>query len=128
MKKFPGTNNTLFRGSIKISAKSTDDREDIFKFLQDKKQEFVLYEPMAERPIKVIIKGINPSTAKKTWKNSTTKVIKITQFKNFKQNTVMPVFQINIRRTPQAQTFSTSPTHAASSRSPSQKKHSYHLL
>ncbi|GBM72056.1 hypothetical protein AVEN_108207-1 [Araneus ventricosus] len=41
-KKFPGTNNTLFRGSIKISANSTEDRNNIIKLLQDKNQEFIV--------------------------------------------------------------------------------------
>ncbi|GBL74078.1 hypothetical protein AVEN_230981-1 [Araneus ventricosus] len=36
--KFPRTNNTLFRGNIKISAISLEDRNDIIKLLQDKKK------------------------------------------------------------------------------------------
>ncbi|GBL90641.1 hypothetical protein AVEN_219311-1 [Araneus ventricosus] len=106
--KFPGTNNTLFRENIKISSISTEDRDDIIKLLHDKKkQEFILYEPIAERPINTILKGIHASTPQEYIKQELQalnfEVTKMIQFKNFKEQSLYPIFQVDIKRSPQAQ-------------------------
>ncbi|GBN55476.1 hypothetical protein AVEN_9992-1 [Araneus ventricosus] len=108
--KFLGTNNTLFRGNTKISANSTEDRNNIIKLLQDKNQEFILYEPIAESRVKDILKGVHASTPRSTrsknLKNLTSKSqesIIQSQFKNFKERTRYPVFQVDIKRSPQAE-------------------------
>ncbi|GBL88956.1 hypothetical protein AVEN_255129-1 [Araneus ventricosus] len=105
IRKYPGTTNTLFRGSIKITPKTMEERNEIIKLLQDKKQEYVLYEPTADRPIKAIIKGlhINTRTDKKELEEINYEVIRIHQFKNFKEQSLLPIFQIDVRRTPQTQ-------------------------
>ncbi|GBM93020.1 Nucleic-acid-binding protein from transposon X-element [Araneus ventricosus] len=100
--KFPCTNDTLFRASIKISANSLEDRNDIIILLQDEKQEFVLYESIAEKPIKVIFKGIHASTPKEYVKQEL-EVTTIIQFKNFKEQSLHSVFQVDIKRSAQAQ-------------------------
>ncbi|GBM14232.1 hypothetical protein AVEN_167314-1 [Araneus ventricosus] len=78
-----------------------------------KKQDFILYEPIAERPIKAILKGIHASTLQEFFKQELEalnfEVTRIIQFKNFKEQSLHPVFQVDIKRSPQA-----SPTYAIS--------------
>ncbi|GBM76046.1 Nucleic-acid-binding protein from transposon X-element [Araneus ventricosus] len=82
--KFPGTTNKFLYGYINIQAVSDENRLQIMQLLVEKKEEFILLEATKDRPLKVVLKGLQAST-------DTTAIIEDLRDKGFTINRISPM-------------------------------------
>ncbi|GFY66638.1 uncharacterized protein TNIN_469341 [Trichonephila inaurata madagascariensis] len=60
--KFPATVNKMTGNYIKVQPGSIEDHRDITTMLEERKAEHYVIEPLANRPIKIVIKGLPNDT------------------------------------------------------------------
>ncbi|GBM60805.1 hypothetical protein AVEN_68404-1 [Araneus ventricosus] len=100
----PETTNKYDRGYIKITPNSYEDREKILDFLNKNEKEYVLSEAQEARPIKIVIKDLPPDYSKEIITDELTKlkfkVLRINQLRNFRLKTLLPIFLVELSKTP----------------------------
>ncbi|GBN83792.1 Nucleic-acid-binding protein from transposon X-element [Araneus ventricosus] len=100
----PETTNKYDRGYIKITPNSYEDREKILDFLNKNEKEYVLSEAQEARPIKIVIKDLPPDHSKEIIADELTKlkfkVLRINQLRNFRLKTLLPIFLVELSKTP----------------------------
>ncbi|GFU86367.1 uncharacterized protein TNCV_246551 [Trichonephila clavipes] len=98
----PTATNTHVGGWIKIQAESSDHHREITSFLSDKKCQYYVTDPPANRPLKVVIKGLlattDPEDIKKDLIEQGINIVKIAQLRQFKTKSPFPIFMIEIAR------------------------------
>ncbi|GFU09372.1 uncharacterized protein TNCV_143561 [Trichonephila clavipes] len=98
----PTATNTHVGGWIKIQAENSDHHREITLFLSDKKCQYYVTDPPANRPLKVVIKGLlattEPEDIKKDLIEQGINIIKIAQLRQFKTKSPLPIFMIEIAR------------------------------
>ncbi|GBO18106.1 hypothetical protein AVEN_272451-1 [Araneus ventricosus] len=103
-RNFPKTLNKLDRGYIRITPDSLEERENIIEYLDKNKKEYVLSEAPENRPLKAVIKGLpkdhNKELISRELEENNFKVLRISQFRNFRQKTMHPVFLVEIAKSP----------------------------
>ncbi|GFW90823.1 uncharacterized protein TNCV_2418181 [Trichonephila clavipes] len=84
----PTATNTHIGGYIKIQAESSDHHREITQFLTDKGCQYYVTDPPANRPLKLVIKGLlattEPEEIKKDLIDQGIKIEKIAQLRQFK--------------------------------------------
>ncbi|GBN78212.1 hypothetical protein AVEN_145898-1 [Araneus ventricosus] len=105
-RKFPATICKYQRGYIRISPHSLEDRDKIIETLDKTEKEYVLSEPPESRPIKIVIKNLPPDHSKerivRDLEENKYKVIRINQLRNFRLKTLLPIFLVELAKTPNA--------------------------
>ncbi|GBM17059.1 hypothetical protein AVEN_133325-1 [Araneus ventricosus] len=105
-RNFPETICRYHRGYIRISPHSLEDRDKIIETLDKNEKEYVLSEPPESRPIKIVIKNLPPDHSKeriaKDLEENNFKVIRINQLRNFRLKTLLPIFLVELAKTPNA--------------------------
>ncbi|GFU22715.1 uncharacterized protein TNCV_762911 [Trichonephila clavipes] len=98
----PTATNTHVGGWIKIQAENLDHHREITLFLSDKKCQYYVTDPSANRPLKVVIKGLLATTdseeIKKDLIEQGINIVKIAQLRQFKTKSPLPIFMIEIAR------------------------------
>ncbi|GFX78120.1 uncharacterized protein TNCV_5134681 [Trichonephila clavipes] len=98
----PTATNTHVGGWIKIQAENSDHHREITLFLADKKCQYYVTDPPANRPLKVVIKGLlattDPEDIKKDLIEQGINIVKIAQLRQFKTKSPLPIFMIEIAR------------------------------
>ncbi|GFW34832.1 uncharacterized protein TNCV_2698121 [Trichonephila clavipes] len=98
----PTATNTHVGGWIKIQTESSDHHREITSFLSDKKCQYYVTDPPANRPLKVVIKGLlattDPEEIKKDLIDQGINILKIAQLRQFKTKSPLPIFMIEIAR------------------------------
>ncbi|GFT61933.1 uncharacterized protein TNCV_4497341 [Trichonephila clavipes] len=98
----PTATNTHIGGYIKIQAESADHHREITKFLTDKQVQYYVTDPPANRPLKLVIKGLlastDPEDIKKDLIDQGIKIEKVAQLRQFKTKSPLPIFMIEITR------------------------------
>ncbi|GFW42985.1 RNA-directed DNA polymerase from mobile element jockey [Trichonephila clavipes] len=98
----PTATNTHIGGYIKIQAESSDHHREITQFLTDKGCQYYVTDPPANRPLKLVIKGLlattEPEEIKKDLIDQGIKIEKIAQLRQFKTKSPLPIFMIEITR------------------------------
>ncbi|GFX76083.1 uncharacterized protein TNCV_2299981 [Trichonephila clavipes] len=98
----PTATNTHIGGYIKIQAESSDHHREITQFLTDKGVQYYVTDPPANRPLKLVIKGLlattEPEEIKKDLIDQGIKIEKIAQLRQFKTKSPLPFFMIEITR------------------------------
>ncbi|GFY26526.1 uncharacterized protein TNCV_2878561 [Trichonephila clavipes] len=90
----PTATNTHVGGWIKIQAENSDHHREkkITLFLSDKKCQYYVTDPPANRPLKVVIKGLlattDPEEIKKDLIEQGINIVKIAQLRQFKTNDI----------------------------------------
>ncbi|GBO13820.1 hypothetical protein AVEN_210902-1 [Araneus ventricosus] len=101
---FPETICKYHRGFIRISPHSLEDRDKIIESLDKSEKEYVLSEPPESRPIKIVIKNLPPDHNKdrivRDLEDSEYKVIRINQLRNYRLKTLLPIFLVELAKTP----------------------------
>ncbi|GFU22717.1 nucleic-acid-binding protein from transposon X-element [Trichonephila clavipes] len=86
----------------KIQAESSDHHREITQFLTDKGCQDYVTDPPANRPLKLVIKGLlattEPEEIKKDLIDQGIKIEKIAQLRQFKTKSPLPIFMIEITR------------------------------
>ncbi|GBM53737.1 hypothetical protein AVEN_159541-1 [Araneus ventricosus] len=105
-KIFPETIYKYYRGYIRISPHSLEDRDKIIETLDKSEKEYVLSEPPESRPIKIVIKNLPPDHSKdrivSDLEENKYKVIRINQPRNYRLKTFLPIFLVELAKTPNA--------------------------
>ncbi|GBO22800.1 Nucleic-acid-binding protein from transposon X-element [Araneus ventricosus] len=89
--KFPGTTNKFLYGYINITATSDENRQQIIHLLTEKKEEFILLEATKDRPLKVVLKGLQSTT-------DTTAIVEDLRSKGFTINRISPMRNYKMRK------------------------------
>ncbi|GBM39189.1 hypothetical protein AVEN_136404-1, partial [Araneus ventricosus] len=105
-RKFPETICKYNRGYIRISPHSHIDRENIIELLNKSEKEYVLSEAPENRPVKIVIKDLPPDHNKdiiaQELESKNFKIIRINQLRNFRLKTLLPIFLVELAKTPNA--------------------------
>ncbi|GBO32316.1 hypothetical protein AVEN_70318-1 [Araneus ventricosus] len=105
-RNFPETCCKYHRGYIRITPQTLEDREKIIEALDKSEKEYVLSEPSENRPIKIVIKNLPPDHCKERivseLEDMKFKVIRINQLRNYRLKTFLPIFLIELAKTPNA--------------------------
>ncbi|GBO06610.1 hypothetical protein AVEN_32776-1 [Araneus ventricosus] len=103
-RKFPETICKYNRGYIRISPHSHVDRENIIELLNTSEKEYVLSEAPENRPVKIVIKDLPPDHDKdiiaQELESKNFKVIRINQLRNIRLKTLLPIFLVELAKTP----------------------------
>ncbi|GBN01686.1 hypothetical protein AVEN_75217-1, partial [Araneus ventricosus] len=103
-RNLPETICKYHRGYIRISPHSLEDRDKIIETLDKTEKEYVLSEPPESRPIKIVIKNLPPDHSKdrivKDLEENKYKVIRINQLRNYRLKTFLPIFLVELAKTP----------------------------
>ncbi|GBN41523.1 hypothetical protein AVEN_257586-1 [Araneus ventricosus] len=103
-RNFPETICKYHRGYIRISPHSLEDRDKIIETLDKTEKEYVLSEPPESRPLKIVIKNLPPDHSKdrivKELEENEYKVIRINQLRNYRLKTFLPIFLVELAKTP----------------------------
>ncbi|GBM98100.1 hypothetical protein AVEN_43223-1 [Araneus ventricosus] len=106
VRNFPETICKYHRGYIRISPHSLEDRDKIIETLDKTEKEYVLSEPPESGPIKIVIKNLPPDHCKerivRDLEENKYKVIRINQLRNFRLKTLLPIFLVELAKTPNA--------------------------
>ncbi|GBN10254.1 hypothetical protein AVEN_153168-1 [Araneus ventricosus] len=105
-RNFSETSCKYYRGYIRITPHSLEEREKIIEALDKSEKEYVLSEPTENRPIKIVIKNLPPDHCKerlvRELEENKFKVIRINQLRNYRLKTFLPIFLIELAKTPNA--------------------------
>ncbi|GFY42733.1 uncharacterized protein TNIN_6951 [Trichonephila inaurata madagascariensis] len=97
---------------IKVQLGSIKDHLDITAMLEERKAEHYVIEPLANRPIKVVIKGLPSDTdvadIEAYLVNEGFAIEKVAQLRTFSTKAPLPIFMVEIRRTEMAEKSMTS--------------------
>ncbi|GBO06913.1 hypothetical protein AVEN_116727-1 [Araneus ventricosus] len=103
-RKFPETICKYNRGYIRISPHSHVDRENIIELLNKSEKEYVLSEAPENRPVKIVIQDLPPDHNKEIiaqeLESKSFKIIRINQLRNFRLKTLLPIFLVELAKTP----------------------------
>ncbi|GBM06898.1 hypothetical protein AVEN_147838-1 [Araneus ventricosus] len=107
IRRFPATRNFLYKGYITIQPVSSDERNEIIKFLDEQKEGYFLTEPPNELPIfRAVIKGIAPHTPTEVVKQDLTeksfKILRVWQMTHRWTKEPFPLYVIDVRKTANA--------------------------
>ncbi|GFS49924.1 retrovirus-related Pol polyprotein from transposon TNT 1-94 [Trichonephila clavipes] len=99
---YPNSTNKLTGKYIKIMASTTDEHREITNLLKSKGEEFYSVPALADRPLKVVIKGLPKSTATAEIKADLLEqgvpVIKVSQLTQRKSKFPLPIFLVEVRK------------------------------
>ncbi|GFY60427.1 nucleic-acid-binding protein from transposon X-element [Trichonephila inaurata madagascariensis] len=102
--KFPASNTKLSGEFLKIFATSPDEHRNITKFLTEKGEQYFAIEPVAKRPLKVVIKGLPITTEVDDMKTELTErgfdIIKVAQLTKAKTKFKLPFFLVELKKSP----------------------------
>ncbi|GFY23240.1 nucleic-acid-binding protein from transposon X-element [Trichonephila clavipes] len=105
--KFPGTVNKMAGNYIKIQPATPDDHRDITTLLQNIRAEHYIIKRLADRPIKVVIKGLPVKTDVADIEADLVQkgfaVEKVAQLRKFSTKELLPIFMVEVRRTETAE-------------------------
>ncbi|GBN98344.1 hypothetical protein AVEN_131915-1 [Araneus ventricosus] len=106
VRNLPETTCKCNRGYIRISPHSLEDRDKIIETLDKTEKEYVLSESPENRPIKIVIKNLPPDHSKDSIVNDLEEnkyhVIRINQLRNYRLKTFLPIFLVELAKTPNA--------------------------
>ncbi|KAF8789917.1 Nucleic-acid-binding protein transposon like protein [Argiope bruennichi] len=92
---------------VKLFVDTTDDVRKLTKYLEEQNLEYYVISDKAEKPVKIVIKGLPINTDVEEIKNELTQldyqVQKVNQFRKFKTKELLPIFQIHLSKTPNIQ-------------------------
>ncbi|GFQ69702.1 uncharacterized protein TNCT_140391 [Trichonephila clavata] len=98
----PTATNSYFNGYIKIQAETPDHHREITNYLTTQKVEYFVTDPIANRPLKLVIKGLPADTKIEDIKadliSKGIKIDKVAQLKRFSDKTPLPIFMIEVVR------------------------------
>ncbi|GFY66240.1 uncharacterized protein TNIN_287851 [Trichonephila inaurata madagascariensis] len=98
----PSAKNTHTKGYFKIEAETEDHHREITRYLTEKKIEYYVIEPPANRPLKLVIKGlpedVDPEDIKNDLISKGIKIEKVAQLKKFATKAKLPIFMIEVTR------------------------------
>ncbi|GFU49573.1 probable RNA-directed DNA polymerase from transposon X-element [Trichonephila clavipes] len=101
---YPKTKTKLSGEFLKIFAASSDDHRDITKPLVEKKEQYFALNPTLNRPQKVVLKGLPINTDIDDIKSDLTsrgfQVEKVAQFTKTRTKLKLPIFMVELQRTP----------------------------
>ncbi|GFV39424.1 nucleic-acid-binding protein from transposon X-element [Trichonephila clavipes] len=101
-RKFPKSTTKLTGQYIKILASTTDEHREITALLKSKGEEFYSVPPLADRPLKVVIKGLPKPTPTEEIKADLLEqgvpVMKISQLTQRKSKFPLPIFLVEVRK------------------------------
>ncbi|GFV25692.1 putative RNA-directed DNA polymerase from transposon X-element [Trichonephila clavipes] len=101
-KMYPNSSNKLTGKYIKIMASTTDEHREITTLLKSKGEEFYVVPALADRPLKVVIKGLPKSTATADIKEDLLEqgvpVMKVSQLTQRKSKFPLPIFLVEVRK------------------------------
>ncbi|GFR29093.1 uncharacterized protein TNCT_326221 [Trichonephila clavata] len=101
-RKYPATVNKVTGDWIKIQCASSDNHREITISLVEKKIEHWVVDPIANRPIKVVIKGLPASTSveeiEHDLKEQRVAVEKVAQLRKFKTQAPLPICMVEVKR------------------------------
>ncbi|GBM98354.1 hypothetical protein AVEN_46652-1 [Araneus ventricosus] len=104
VRNFPETTCKYNRGYIRISPHTHEDREKIIESLNKSEKEYVLSEAPENRPLKIVIKNLPPDHDKDLisheLESNNFKIIRINQLRNFRLKTLLPIFLVELAKTP----------------------------
>ncbi|GFT51163.1 probable RNA-directed DNA polymerase from transposon X-element [Trichonephila clavipes] len=99
---YPNSTNKLTGKYIKIMASTTDEHREITNLLKSKGEEFYAVPALADRPLKVVIKGLPKSTATAEIKADLLEqgvpVMKVSQLTQRKSKFPLPIFLVEVRK------------------------------
>ncbi|GFY27870.1 nucleic-acid-binding protein from transposon X-element [Trichonephila clavipes] len=106
-RKFPSTVNKMTRKYIKVQPGSVDDHRDITALLEARKAEHYVIDRLANRPIKIVIKGLPVDTDVADIEADLVQkgfaIEKVAQLRKFSTKAPLPIFMVEVRRTETAQ-------------------------
>ncbi|GFR08060.1 uncharacterized protein TNCT_545391 [Trichonephila clavata] len=98
----PTATNNYFNGYIKIQAETPDHHREITEYLTSQKVEHFVTDPIANRPLKLVIKGLPADTKIENIKTDLIlkgiKIDKVAQLNRFSAKTPLPIFMIEVIR------------------------------
>ncbi|GFW06386.1 nucleic-acid-binding protein from transposon X-element [Trichonephila clavipes] len=101
-KMYPNSSNKLTGKYIKIMASTTDEHREITTLLKSKGEEFYVVPALADRPLKVVIKGLPKSTdtaeIKADLLEQGVPVMKVSQLTQRKSKFPLPIFLVEVRK------------------------------
>ncbi|GFT88380.1 nucleic-acid-binding protein from transposon X-element [Trichonephila clavipes] len=101
-KMYPNSTDKLTGKYIKIMASTTDEHREITNLLKSKGEEFYVVPALADRPLKVVIKGLPKSTATAEIKADLLEqgvpVMKVSQRTQRKSKFPLPIFLVEVRK------------------------------
>ncbi|GFW16765.1 nucleic-acid-binding protein from transposon X-element [Trichonephila clavipes] len=101
-KMYPKSTNKLTGQYIKILASTTDEHREITNLLKSKGEEFYSVPPLADRPLKVVIKGLPKSTPTDEIKADLLEqgvpAMKVSQLTQRKSKFPLPIFLVGVRK------------------------------
>ncbi|GFT08120.1 nucleic-acid-binding protein from transposon X-element [Trichonephila clavipes] len=101
---YPKTKSKLSGEFLKIFAASSDDHRDITNLLIEKKEQYFALNPTLNRPQKVVIKGLPINTDIDDIERDLTsrgfQVQKVAQFTKTRTKLKLPIFMVELQRTP----------------------------
>ncbi|GFX38865.1 nucleic-acid-binding protein from transposon X-element [Trichonephila clavipes] len=106
-RKFPATVNKMTGNNIKVQPGSIDDHRDITALLEARKAEHYVIDRLANRPIKVVIKGLPVDTNVAGIETDLVQkgfaIEKVAQLRKFSTKAPLPIYMAEVRRTETAQ-------------------------
>ncbi|GFS80259.1 putative RNA-directed DNA polymerase from transposon X-element [Trichonephila clavipes] len=101
---YPKSKSKLSEEFLKIFAATTDDHREITALLKEKGEQFFALNPTANRPQKVVIKGLPITTDIDDIGRDLTsrgfQVLKVAQFTKIKTKFKLPIFMVEIQKSP----------------------------
>ncbi|GFU21961.1 nucleic-acid-binding protein from transposon X-element [Trichonephila clavipes] len=102
-RRFPGTVNKMAGNYIKVQPATPDDHRDIVTHLENIQPEHYIIKRLADRPIKVVIKGLPVKTdvadIEADLISQGFAVEKVAQLRKFSTKEPLPIFMVEVRRT-----------------------------
>ncbi|GFS82430.1 nucleic-acid-binding protein from transposon X-element [Trichonephila clavipes] len=106
-RKFPGTINKMAGNYIKIQPATPDDHRDIVTHLENIRAQHYIIKRLADRPIKVVIKGLPVKTDTADIESDLIsqgfEVEKVAQLRKFSTKEPLPIFMVEVRRNEKAE-------------------------
>ncbi|GFY57831.1 nucleic-acid-binding protein from transposon X-element [Trichonephila inaurata madagascariensis] len=101
-RKFPKSSSKYSGEYLKIFTSSPDEHRELTNFLQEKGEQYFALEPIANRPQKVVIKGLPIETdvdeIKKDLTDRGFSVIKVAQLTKAKTKFKLPIFMVELKK------------------------------
>ncbi|GFQ96204.1 uncharacterized protein TNCT_211661 [Trichonephila clavata] len=98
----PTAINSYYNGYIRIQAETSDHHREIKTYLTAQKVEYFVNDPVANRPLKLAIKGLPASTKVEDIKSDLIakgiNIDKVAQLKKFADKTPLPIYMIEVVR------------------------------
>ncbi|GFR12537.1 uncharacterized protein TNCT_532421 [Trichonephila clavata] len=102
LRTHPTATNSYYNGYIKIQAETLDHHREITTYLTAQKVEYFVNDPVANKPLKLVIKGLPASTKVEDIKSDLIakgiNIDKVAQLKKFADKTPLPIYMIEVVR------------------------------